>query len=162
MIRRGLVAWGLLMLAALTACSTTVAGTATWPGATLERVLLAEHDFPVGVQYDRIRNDRPDEGGAPPSMMTKPEGCANAMTNVIVRSAERGPGSAASYSVAFDGARILITLLSWNLDLQVLAATADRCEHFETFFDADSKGIPIPTVKLPSDNGVLLYQQIME
>jgi len=150
------------MLAALTACSTTVAGTATWLGATLERVLLTQHDFPAGVQYDRIRNDRPDGAGAPPSMMTKPRGCANAMTNVIVRSAERGPGSAASYSIAFDGARVVMTVLSWNLDLQVLAATADRCEHFETFFDADSEGIPITTVKLPSDNRILVYQQTME
>ena len=165
MIRGGYaVVCGLLVLSSLTACTTTVAGTATWPGATLERVLLTERDFPVGVQYDRLTDDatQPDGAGGPPPMMSKPQGCANALTNVIAKSAERGPGSAISYSVNFDGARVVLTVLSWQLDLEGLDATASRCERFEAFFDPQSDGIPITTIRLPADDGSLLYQQTME
>jgi hypothetical protein len=165
MIRGGYaVACGLLVLSSLTACTTTVTGTATWPGATLERVLLTERDFPVGVQYDRLTHDstQPDGAGGPPPMMSKPQGCANALTNVIAKSAERGPGSAISYSVSFDGARVVITVLSWQLDLEGLAATASRCERFEAFFDPQSDGIPITTIRLPAGDGSLVYQQTME
>ena len=165
MIRGGFaVACGLLALSCLTACTTTVAGTATWPGATLERVLLTEQDFPAGVQYDRLTDDptQPDGTGGPPPMMSKPQGCANALTNVIAKSAERGPGSAISYSVSFDGARVIMTVLSWRLDLEGLAATAGRCERFEAFFDSQSDGIPITTTRLPADDRSLVYQQTME
>jgi hypothetical protein len=165
MIRGGYaVACGLLVLGSLTACTTTVAGTATWPGATLERVLLTERDFPVGVQYDRLTDDatQPDGAGGPPPMISKPQGCANALTNVIAKSAERGPGSAISYSVNLDGARVVMTVLSWQLDLEKLDATASRCERFEAFFDPQSDGIPITTTRLPADDGALLYQQTME
>jgi len=165
MIRGGYaVACGLLLLSSLTACTTTVAGTATWPGATLERVLLTERDFPAGVQYDRLTDDptQPDGAGGPPPMISKPQGCANALTNVIAKSAERGPGSAISYSVGFDGARVVMTVLSWQLDLEGLAATASRCERFEAFFDPQSHGIPITTTRLPADDGSLVYQQTME
>lgn len=152
------------MLACLAACSTTVTGTPTWPGATLERVLLTPGDFPAGVRYNRVAEDpgRPDGAGGPPAMMSKPKGCANGLTNVIAKSAERGPGSAAKYSVAFDGAHALVTVLSWRLDLELLAATASRCERFETFFDPHSDGIPITTTKLASDPGVLVYRQTMQ
>ena len=155
---------GLLVLTCLTACSATVAGTATWPGATLERVLLTEQDFPAGVHYDRLTDDstQPDGAGGPPPMMSQPPGCANALTNVIAKSAERGPGSALSYSVSFDGARVVMTVLSWQLDLEGLAATAGRCERFEAFFDSQSDGIPMTTTRLPADDGSLMYQQTME
>ena len=148
---------------ALSGCSTIVSGTPTWPGATLEKVLLTEADFPAGVQYDRINEDpgTPDGAGSPPAMLSEPEGCSNAFTDVIAGSAERGPGSAAKYSAAYDGARMLITVLSWHLDLDQLAATAERCETFKTFFDPSSPGIPIVTTKLPSDDGELVYQQTM-
>ncbi|HEY5843963.1 MAG TPA: hypothetical protein VIU87_21315 [Mycobacterium sp.] len=155
---------GLLVLTCLTACSATVAGTATWPGATLERVLLTEQDFPAGVHYDRLTDDstQPDGAGGPPPMISQPPGCANALTNVIAKSAERGPGSALSYSVSFDGARVVMTALSWQLDLEGLAATAGRCERFEAFFDSQSDGIPMTTTRLPADDGSLMYQQTME
>ncbi len=147
----------------LTACSATIPGTATWPGATLERVLLRQQDFPAGVQFDRITDDpdRPDGAGGPPPMMSKPAGCANGLTDAIARSAERGPGSAAVYSVGFDGARVLMTVLSWHLDLDALSAIATRCERFETFFDSSSPGIPMTTTRLPSADGKLVYQQTM-
>ncbi|CAN5557384.1 hypothetical protein BH09ACT8_BH09ACT8_47310 [soil metagenome] len=148
---------------ALSGCSTIVAGTPTWPGASLEKVLLTEPDFPAGVRYDRITEDpgSPDGAGGPPAMLSKPEGCSNAFTDVIAGSAERGPGSAAKYSVAYDGARMLMTVLSWHLDLDQLASTAARCESFKTFFDPLSPGIPIVTTKLPSNDGELVYQQTM-
>ena len=37
--------------------------------------------------------------------------------------------------MGYDGARIVMTVLTWPLDLARLAATADRCAHFQTFFD---------------------------
>ena len=42
-----------LLLAVLTGCAHAISGTATWPGARLERVVLTAADFPPGVQYDR-------------------------------------------------------------------------------------------------------------
>ena len=148
----------------LVGCGSTVAGTPTWPGAVLHKMLLTQADFPAGVQFDRIREDpgAPDGAGGPPSMLSKPPGCANALTDVISRSAERGPGSAAKYVVSYDGARIQMAVLSWSLDLDALAATAGRCEHFETFFDAQSPGIPITTTRLPSSDGTLTYRQTMD
>jgi hypothetical protein len=162
-MRTAVAAVAALCAVALSGCSTMVAGTPTWPGATLEKVLLTKADFPTGVRYDRITEDpgRPDGAGAPPSMLSKPEGCSNGLTDVIAESAERGPGSAAKYAVAYDGARMVITVLSWQLDLDKLAATAARCETFKTYFDPTSPGIPIVTTKLPSADGELVYQQTM-
>jgi len=146
-------------------CGSTVAGSATWLGATLERVALSAADLPPGVQFDRIveRPGLPDSAGAPPSMLSRPEGCANALTNVIAESAERGPGSAAKYSVGYDGARIVMTVLSWRLDLGKLEAAAVRCANFEAFFDSRAQGIPITTTELGGvEKGALAYQQTMQ
>ncbi len=154
----------LLAVALLTGCSTLISGTATWPGAKLEKVVLKPDDFPAGVDYDRIIDQpgQPDNAGGPSTMLSRPEGCSNGLTDVIAANAERGPGSAAKYSVAYDGARIVMTVLSWKLDLDRLAATASRCEHFDAFFDPSSEGIPITTTKLaPGRPGELVYQQTM-
>ena len=145
-------------------CAAPVAGTPTWPGAVLAQALLGESDFPAGVQYDRIDEQpgQPDGAHEPGSMLSRPQGCANALTNVIKQSAERGPGSAAKYAVSYDGARILMTVLSWNLDLDALQAAAERCAEYEVFFDPDSQGIPVTTSALPGvDDGALAYQQTM-
>lgn len=148
----------------MTGCGATVAGTPTWPGAFLQRALLGEGDFPSGVLYDRItkRPGQPDGADGPGSMLSRPQGCANALTNVIGQSAERGPGSAAEYAVSYDGARIGMTVLSWNLDLDNIRAEADRCAKFEAFFDPNSDGIPMTTTVLPGlDDGALGYRQTM-
>lgn len=145
-------------------CGGTVAGTATWPGATLAGAALGAADFPAGVQYSRITEQpgQPDGAGGPGPMLSRPEGCANALTNVIAGSGERGPGSAVKYAVGYDGARIVMTLLSWNLDLDSLRAAADRCARFEAFFDPDSEGIPITTAELTGlEQGALGYRQTM-
>ncbi|MFN8070668.1 MAG: hypothetical protein U0R66_02475 [Mycobacterium sp.] len=149
----------------LPGCGATVPGTATWPGEVLQRALLGSADFPPGVQYDRVTEQAgtPDGGDGPGSMLSRPKGCANALTNVIRQSAERGPGSAAKYDVGYDGARIRMTVLSWNLDLEKLKAEAQRCERFEAFFDPDSDGIPIITEPLAGlGGGALGYQQTMD
>ena len=148
----------------LSGCAATVAGTPTWPGAFLQRVLLGSGDFPSGVQYDRINEKpgQPDGADGPGSMISRPKGCANALTNVIRQGAERGPGSAAKYAVSYDGARIAMTVLSWNLDLDKLKAEADRCAKFEAFFDPSSDGIPMATTALPGlDDGAVGYRQTM-
>lgn len=148
----------------LSGCAATVSGTATWPGAVLQQALLTESDFPAGVQYDRIieKPGEPDGAHEPGSMLSRPQGCANALTNVIRESAERGPGSAAKYTVAYDGARITMTVLSWNLDLDGLTAEAERCAKFEAFFDADSDGVPMTTTALAGmEPGAVGYQQTM-
>jgi hypothetical protein len=157
-----------LTVTALSGCAATVDGTATWPGAVLGQALLTESDFPTGVQYGRIPDQpgQPDGADGPGSMLSRPEGCANALTAVIKQSAERsgmvGPGSAAKYSVSYDGARIVMTLLSWNLDLEALKAAADRCATFKAFFDPNSVGIPMTTTALPGLAGdALAYQQTM-
>jgi hypothetical protein len=154
-----------LLAAVLTVsgCSTVVEGAATWPGATLEKVVLTAEDFPPGVRYDRITFEpgRPDGAGGPPAMLSKPPGCTDALTDVIAASAERGPGSAAQYSATYDGARIVMTVLTWHLDLDALAREAARCEIFQTFFDPHSPGIPMTTTRLPSGDDTLMYQQTM-
>ena len=126
-----------LLVAVLTGCAHAISGTATWPGAKLERAVLTAADFPPGVQYDRLIETpgQPDGAGGPPAMLSNPEGCSDGLTRVIADSAERGPGSAAEYVVGYDGARIVMTVLTWKLDLDRLAATAERCAHFQTFFD---------------------------
>lgn len=158
-----IVAAGVAVLAGV-GCAATVPGAATWPGETLARAALTQSDFPAGVNFDPIteRPGQPDGAGGPGSMLSRPAGCANALTNVIGASAERGPGSAAKYAVSFDGARIVMTLLSWNLDMETLRAAADRCANFEAFFDPASEGIPITTTDLAGlDPDALGYQQTM-
>lgn len=149
----------------LSGCGATVAGTATWPGAALAKAALTATDFPPGVQFDPIveKPGQPDGAGGPGSMLSRPEGCSNALTNVIRQTAERGPGSAVKYSVGYDTVRIVVTLLSWNLDLDKLRAAAQRCAKFETFFDPDSPGIPMTTTELAGlEPGALGYQQTMK
>lgn len=148
----------------LAGCAPTVAGSPTWPGAVLQQAALRAGDFPPGTQYDTLTESpgQPDGADGPGSMLSRPEGCANALTNVISQAAERGPGSAVKYAVSYDGARIVMTLLSWNLDLDALRAAGSRCARFEAFFDPDSPGIPITTTELPAaDPGSLAYQQTM-
>ncbi|WP_102143476.1 hypothetical protein [Mycobacterium hubeiense] len=165
MIRRRAGASALLVvLALLTGCVGSITGVPTWPGARLEKVLLTEADFPAGVQYERIAEDpgRPDGVGAPPAMLSSPRGCSDGLTRVIANSAERGPGSAAEYLVAYDGARMVITVLTWPLNLDELAAAAQRCAHFEAFFDPSADGIPITTTRLETPRAeALVYQQTM-
>ena len=164
MIRRHAGASVLALFLVLTGCANTIAGTATWPGARLEKVVLTAADFPPGVQYDRLVEEpgRPDGAGGPSAMLSRPEGCSDGLTRVIADSAERGAGSAAEYVVAYDGARMLMTVLTWQLDLDRLAATASRCENFQAFFDPSSEGIPITTTRLQTPRAdALVYQQTM-
>lgn len=161
MIRRTALA---LLLVVLTGCAHAIPGTATWPGARLEKAVLTAADFPPGVQYDRITRSpgQSDGDGGPPAMMSNPEGCSDGLTRAIADTAERGPGSAAEYVVGYDGARIVMTVLSWPLDLDRLAATADRCAHFQTFFDPSMPGIPMTTTRLQTPRpDALVYEQTM-
>ena len=153
-----------LVAVVLTGCAEPIEGTATWPGARLEKAVLTAADFPKGVQYDRILREpgQADGAGAPPAMLSRPEGCSDGLTRVIADSAERGPGSAAEYVVAYDGARMVITVLTWPLDLDRLAAVADRCAEFETFFDPSTPGIPMTTTRLQTPRAdALVYEQTM-
>lgn len=153
-----------VLLAALTGCAHVTTGTPTWPGARLQKAVLTAADFPPGVQYDRIAQNpgQADGSGGPPAMISTPEGCSDGLTQDIADSAERGAGSAAEYVVAYDGARIVMTVLTWPLDLGELAATAERCAHFEAFFDRSGPGIPISTTKLVTPRAdALVYQQTM-
>jgi hypothetical protein len=162
MITRASVVAALVVL--LAGCGQTVAGTPTWPGAKLDRAVLTAADLPAGVQYDRIDSDSPTGSGAggPPAMLSSPAGCSDGLTRIIEDSAERGPGSAAQYVAAYDGARIVMTVLTWSLDLGQLAATAARCEKFEAFFDPSDQGIPIATIPLSLNRpDALAYQQTM-
>src|SRR3954453_20997892 len=165
MIGRHLAAAALTaVLVALTGCSHAISGTATWPGARLERAGLTAADFPPGVQYDRITRTpgQRDGAGGPQAMLSNPEGCSDGLTRAIADSAERGPGSAAEYVVGYDGARIVMSVLTWRLDLARLAATADRCAHFQTFFDPSMTGIPMTTTRLQTPHpDALVYQQTM-
>ena len=166
MIRRrvGASALAVLIVAVIAGCANTVAGTATWPGARLDKAVLTAADFPPGVQYDRLVEEpgTPDGAGGPPAMLSEPSGCSDGLTRVIADSAERGPGSAAKYVVAYDGVRMLMTVLTWPLDLDRLAAAADRCEHFRAFFDPASEGIPMTTTRLETPRpDALVYQQTM-
>ena len=161
MIRRALLA---LLVVLVAGCGHVVTGSPTWPGATLERVVLSAADFPPGVQYDRITRSpgQPDGAGGPPAMLSNPEGCSDGLTRAIADTAERGPGSAAEYRVAYDGARIVMTVLTWPLDLARLAATAERCARFQTFFDPSAPGIPMTTVRLETSRpDALVYQQTL-
>ena len=148
----------------LAGCGTVITGTPTWPGARLERAVLTAADFPDGVRFERVTRNpgERDNATGPPPMLSRPEGCTDALTRDIADTAERGPGSAAEYLVAYDGARMVITVLTWSLDLEKLAATASRCAEYETFFDRSDPGIPVTTTGLPtSRTGALVYQQTM-
>ena len=156
----------LLAAALLTGCASTVAGTATWPGARLEKAVLTAADFPPDAQYDRIVRGPSEADGLlgqpPPAMLSKPKGCSDGLTRDIADSAERGPGSAAEYVVGYDGARIVMTVLTWRLDLEQLAATAQRCAQFEVFFDRSSPGIPMKTTRIETARpDALVYEQTM-
>lgn len=153
-----------LLMVVLTGCGHAISGTPTWPGAKLEKVVLTAADFPPGVQFDRLTFSpgQPDGAGGPPAMLSDPEGCSDGLTVAIAASAERGPGSAAEYVVAYDGARIVMTVLTSPLDLDRLAATAERCAQFQTFFDQSMPGIPMTTLRLRTPRAdALVYQQTM-
>jgi hypothetical protein len=155
----------LVLATVLTGCTSAVHGTATWPGAHLERVLLTAADFPPGVQFDRIVETpgEPDGAGGPPAMLSDPPGCSEGFTKVIAASAERGAGSAAKYTVGYDGARMLVTVLSWPLDLAGLEAIAQRCASFRTYFDRGSQPIPMTTARLETPRpDALVYEQTMD
>ncbi|KUI42483.1 hypothetical protein AU197_15460 [Mycobacterium sp. IS-1590] len=165
MIRR-LAAAAVLTVLILTGCAHSIEGSPTWPGARLDRALLTAADFPAGVQFDRVVRE-PGQGGdgagAPPAMLSRPAGCSEGLTRVIAESGERGPGSAAEYVVGYDGARMVLTVLTWRLDLDKLAVTAERCSHFETFFDEYSPGIPMTTTRMdPPRADSLVYEQTMQ
>ena len=105
-----------LLAVVLTGCAHAISGTPTWPGAKLERALLTAADFPPDVQYDRIIRPpgEPDGAGGPPAMLSNPEGCSDGLTRAIAESAERGPGSAAEYVVAYDGAVSIERARAWR------------------------------------------------
>jgi hypothetical protein len=156
----------LIALAALLlgGCAHVVTGAATWPGARLAKVVLTAADFPPGVRYERIDKDpgQADGAGGPPSMLSRPAGCSDGLTRDIASTAERGRASAAQYTVSYDGARVAVTVLTWPLDLDRLAATAQRCARFQTFFDPRDAGIPMTTTKLATPRpGALVYEQTM-
>ena len=150
--------------AVIAGCSTTISGTPTWPGARLDKVVLTQSDFPPGVEYGRIHEQpgKPDNFDGPSPLPSVPEGCSDGLTKLIAGHAERGPGSAAKYNVIYDGARIVMTVLTSLLNLDALAAEASRCQQFNTYFDRNSEPIPITTKKLPgSDPDQLVYEQTM-
>ena len=69
----GVSASALLLIAATTGCADTVAGTATWPGARLDRTVLTAADFPPGVQYDSIA----EKPTGPTEKAVRPPCCRN-------------------------------------------------------------------------------------
>jgi hypothetical protein len=55
-----------------------------------------------------------------------------------------------------------MTVLTWPLHLERLSATAERCAHFQTFFDSSTPGIPMTTIRLQTAHpDTLVYQQTM-
>jgi hypothetical protein len=156
-----------VLAAGLVVClsSCAVKGTPTWPGARLDATLLTAEDFPSGVRFDRVveQSGQPDGADRPPPMESEPEGCADGLTRDIAASAERGPGSSAKYAVAYDGARIVMTVLTDALDLRRLEATATRCKLYLTYFDKASQPILMTTTKMGSSRPEsLTYQQTMQ
>ena len=82
--------------------ATPIAGTATWPGARLEKVVLTAGGLPAGRAIRPHHSSSPASPTAParrPPCCPDPEGCSDGLTRVIADSAERGPGSAAEYVV---------------------------------------------------------------
>lgn len=153
-----------LIVAVLAGCAHMVTGSATWPGDRLQAAVLTESDFPDGVRYEPIVREHGQGGDAntPPPMLSTPEGCTDALTRDIAFSAEWGPGSAAEYVVAYDGARMVITVLTWPLDLERLAATAERCAAYKTFFDPSDSGIAMTTTRIDTARRkALVYEQTM-
>nr|WP_139335101.1 hypothetical protein [Mycobacterium sp. GA-1841] len=153
-------------LLVVSGCASVVAGSPTWPGASLERVLLSAADLPSGVQFDRVAGDGgpggPGEPSGPPAMLSEPAGCSDGLTRVIAESAERGPGSAAQIIAAYDGARMVLTVLTSPLPMERLEATAARCARFSTYFDPTDAGIPMTTTRMDGTRAsVLVYQQTM-
>ena len=151
------------MVVFLTSCA--VKGTPTWPGARLNATLLTAEDFPPGVRFDRVVEPagQPDGADRPPAMESEPEGCADGLTRDIAGSVERGLGSSAKYNVSYDGARIVMTVLTDALDLNLLEATATRCKLYLTYFDQDSEPIQMTTTKMSSPRPQsLTYQQTMQ
>ena len=56
-----------------------------------------------------------------------------------------------------------MTVLTWNLDLDKLAATAERCAAYQTFFDPSSEGIPMTTTRMQTSRpDALVYEQTMD
>src|SRR3954467_11745524 len=100
-----------VLVAVLSGCANTTAGSATWPGARLEKAVLNAADFPSGVEYDRVPRPpgQPDGAGGPPTMLSNPEGCSDGLTRAIADTAERGAGSEAAYVGDYDGATIAVT-----------------------------------------------------
>lgn len=155
---------GLVALMTVSGCSSVVAGSPTWPGAVLEKALLTAADFPPGVQFDRVTDDGAGPGGSvgPAPMLSTPAGCSDGLTRVIAESAERGPGSAAQFIAAYDGARMVLTVMTTPLPLDRLAATAQRCAQYSTYFDPADEGIPMTTTELATPRAsALAYQQTM-
>ena len=120
-------------------------------------MLLTEPDFPPGVQYDRIVEEptQPDGAGGPPPMLSKPPGCAERADQ---RDRRRRPNAVRAaplnYSVIYDGARIVMTVLSWQLDLD--RARRDRqpvCNASRRSSIRSPTGIPMTTTKLPAGDG---------
>ncbi|OBG81245.1 hypothetical protein A5699_09015 [Mycobacterium sp. E802] len=153
-------------LLVVSGCASVVAGSPTWLGATLEKVVLTAADFPPGVQFDRVTDDGasggPGGSSGPPAMLTEPAGCSDGLTRVIAESAERGPGSAAQIVAAYDGARMVLTVLTSPLPMERLEATAARCARFSTYFDPSDTGIPMTTTRMAGTrDSALVYQQTM-
>lgn len=153
----------MLLVAAVTGCAPVVGGTPTWPGAALEKALLTPADFPPGVQVDRVVDEGEGPGGSgPPPMLSRPAGCSDGLTRVIGESAERGPGSAAQLIAAYDGARMVLTVITSPLPMDRLEATAARCAEFSTYFDPSDRGIPMTTTRMATPRAsTLAYQQTM-
>lgn len=164
--RRAMALTGVVILgisAVLAGCATSVTGTAVWPGAAIERVILSATDFPPGVQYERSVDD---DGTGPPqprsaTMRSVPEGCADDMTQVVTDAAARGLGRESEYRVRYDGASISIGVLNRPLDLDRVAAIAERCARYQAYFDDDdSSGIEITTTRIDSPRtGALAYRR---
>jgi hypothetical protein len=152
-----------IVIAASSACGGSVAGESTSGGATAEDVVLTADDFPAGVLYGRMIDDpgRPD--GDAPAMLSKPEGCSDALMPDISGGSERSPDSSAKYTATYDGARIEMTVLTHTLDLDKLAAAAQRCAEYQTFSDPTSPPIPMTTTRVAAPRpDALVYEQTMD
>ncbi|MBX7430852.1 hypothetical protein JDV09_01805 [Mycobacterium sp. Y57] len=151
-----------LLAVLLAGCGHAVSGTATWPGARLERAVLTEADFPPGVRYERMMQGQGDGPGPAPPMLSRPAGCTDALTRDIADTAEYGAGSAIEYVATYDGARMVVSVLSWPLNLERLQATAQRCAAYRTFFDPSDPGIAMTTTRLQTPRpDALVYEQTM-
>lgn len=147
------------LIAASTGCGSFVAGGST----SLESLVLTADDFPPGVLYGRVVDDPADPYADAPAALSQPEGCSDALMQVVADSPERDTGSAAKYTAAYDGARIVMTVLTWTLDLDKLEAAAERCAQYETYSDPGAAPIPTTTTRIPSPRpDALVYAQTMD